>query len=117
MASVAIERRKTEERQRKCKCGGRVQCEHEREEEIKSGMEGGMVRESEDLAEVKRREKSVERKLEEMQQRKDELTKLERAKKNLAEMAKNAELEGYSSRSRARGRGRPWIDESPERYV
>ena len=44
--------------------------------------------------------------------------KEEAAAKALEErMAREAEMEGSVIRPRARGRGRPWLDESPERYV
>ena len=117
MGAVAAEKRAIVKKQRECACGGRAQCEHERAEEIKSGMEGGMTRESDDLKEAKRRDRSADRKLEAVRKEKDELLVLQRAKEDLARMAREAEMEGTSLRPRGRGRGRPWIDESPERYV
>ena len=117
MGSVAAERRAIIKKQRECACGGRADCEHEQEEAVKSGMEGAMVRESDDLMEARRRDESADRKLEEVRKEKEEVSVLKRAKENLVRMAKEAEMEGSSIRPRARGRGRPWIDESPERYV
>ena len=117
MGAVAAERRAIIKKQRECACGGRADCEHEQEEEIRSGMAGGMVRESDDLMEAKRREESADRKLEEVRKEKEEVSVLKRAKENLVRMAREAEMEGSVIRPRARGRGRPWLDESPERYV
>ena len=122
MGSVVAEKRAIIKRQLECACGGRADCEHEHQEEIESGMEGAMIRESDDLMEARRRDESAERKLAEVQREKEEVSALKRAKEKLVKMAKSAELEdhpvyGPTARSRARGRGRPWINDSPERYV
>ena len=117
MGSVAAEKRAIIKRQLECACGGRADCEHEHQEEIESGMEGGMIRESEDLKEARRRDESADRKLEEVRKEKEEVSVLKRAKENLERMAREAEMEGAVIRPNARGRGRPWINDSPERYV
>ena len=54
-ADLILQKRAIEKAQRECGCGGRAQCEHERENEAKTGLDGRGLRDCQEWKEMQKR--------------------------------------------------------------
>ena len=124
---LLAQKRAKEEMQRACGCGGHEQCEHEQREDVASALEAKGMRETQEVVNVRKREKAVEQKEAWWKKEDERKRKIRMQREEARELAREGRLEGHPTFDpnvawRSRGRGRVviesqlWQDPSPERY-